>query len=157
VFCALNGRKQPTADPRATSHPGIAKRVFTAEPPHQLWVMDVTFVATWARVAYVCFIIDVYSRMIVGWRFASDMRTETVLDAIEMVRETGTESVISLKRRRSHRPQVIKRWGNSVPTLSRQFLSGVGNVCSRRGAKLASTLISSPPRHQAPPGRCSLV
>jgi len=51
-----------------------------------LWVTDLTFVPTWAGVAYVCFIIDAFSRMIVGWRVAPHMRTEMVLDAIEMAR-----------------------------------------------------------------------
>ncbi|GAB3056102.1 hypothetical protein GCM10027079_22900 [Sediminivirga luteola] len=55
-------------------------------PPIRLWVTDLTFVPTWAGVAYVCFIIDAFSRMIVGWQVASNMRTETVLDAIEMAR-----------------------------------------------------------------------
>jgi putative transposase len=49
-------------------------------------VTDLTFVATWAEVAYVCFIVDAFSRMIVGWRVASHMRTPMVLDAIEMAR-----------------------------------------------------------------------
>jgi Integrase core domain len=43
-----------------------------------LWVTDLTFVPTWAGVAYVCFIVDAYSRMIVGWRVASHMRTTMV-------------------------------------------------------------------------------
>ena len=47
---------------------------------------DLTFVATWAGVAYVCFIVDAFSRMIVGWRVAGHMRTPMVLDAIEMAR-----------------------------------------------------------------------
>ena len=47
---------------------------------------DLTFVATWAGVAYVCFITDAFSRMIVGWRVAGHMRTPMVLDAIEMAR-----------------------------------------------------------------------
>ena len=47
---------------------------------------DLTFVPTWAGVAYVCFIIDAYRRMIVGWRVAAHMRTTMVLDAIEMAR-----------------------------------------------------------------------
>jgi putative transposase len=51
-----------------------------------LWVTDLTFVATWSGVAYVCFIVDAYSRMIVGWRCAANMRTEMVLDALEMAR-----------------------------------------------------------------------
>jgi transposase InsO family protein len=54
--------------------------------PKQLWVTDLTFVPIWAGVAYVCFIVDAYSRMIVGWRVASHMRTTVVLDAIEMAR-----------------------------------------------------------------------
>ncbi len=54
--------------------------------PNQLWVTDLTYVPTWAGVAYVCFIVDAFSRRIVGWRVASNMRTEMVLDALEMAR-----------------------------------------------------------------------
>lgn len=73
-------------DPGAARHPDLVKREFTATAPNRLWVTDLTFVPTWAGVAYVCFIIDVFSRMIVGWRCASHMRTDMVLDAIEMAR-----------------------------------------------------------------------
>jgi putative transposase len=76
------------ADPGAPRHPDLVKRDFTATAPNQLWVTDLTYVPTWAGVAYVCFIVDVYSRMIVGWRVAGHMRTEMVLDAIEMARWT---------------------------------------------------------------------
>lgn len=74
------------ADPAAIRHPDLVKRRFAASGPNQLWVTDLTFVPTWAGVAYVCFLIDAYSRMIVGWRVASHMRTTMVLDAIEMAR-----------------------------------------------------------------------
>ena len=70
----------------AGRHPDLVNRRFQAEEPNRLWVTDLTFVATWAGVAYVCFIIDVFSRMIVGWRVAGHMRTPMVLDAIEMAR-----------------------------------------------------------------------
>lgn len=70
----------------AARHPDLVKRKFTAAAPNQLWVTDLTYVPTWAGVAYVCFIIDACSRMIVGWRVASHMRTSMVLDAIEMAR-----------------------------------------------------------------------
>ncbi|MHA0289930.1 IS3 family transposase [Mycobacterium sp. C3-094] len=73
-------------DPAAARHPDLVKRKFTATAPNQLWVTDLTFVPTWAGVAYVCFIVDAYSRMIVGWRVASHMRTSMVLDALEMAR-----------------------------------------------------------------------
>jgi putative transposase len=75
-------------DQAATRHPDLVDRQFNAESPNQLWVTDLTFVPTWSGVAYVCFIIDAYSRMIVGWRCASNMRTQTVLDAIEMARHS---------------------------------------------------------------------
>ncbi|MCW2784474.1 MAG: transposase [Marmoricola sp.] len=70
----------------AARHPDLVKRDFTATLPNQLWVTDLTYVPTWAGVAYVCFIIDACSRMIVGWRVASHMRTGMVLEAIEMAR-----------------------------------------------------------------------
>ncbi len=78
--------KTTRPDPASARHPDLVKREFTAEAPNRLWVTDLTFVPTWAGVAYVCFIVDVFSRMIVGWRVASHMRTEMVLDAIEMAR-----------------------------------------------------------------------
>ena len=74
--------KTTKPDPTAVRHPDLVKRVFSSTSPKQLWVTDLTFVPTWAGVAYVCFIIDAYSRTIVGWRVASNMKTETVLDAI---------------------------------------------------------------------------
>ncbi|KAM9861861.1 IS3 family transposase ISPfr12 [Leucobacter sp. BZR 635] len=78
--------KTTKPDPERPRHPDLVNRVFKAAAPNQLWVTDLTFVPTWQGVAYVCFIIDAYSRAIVGWRCASSMNTETVLDAIEMAR-----------------------------------------------------------------------
>lgn len=78
--------KTTKPDPDAVRHPDLVNRVFAAEAPNRLWVTDLTFVPTWQGVAYVCFIVDVYDRAIVGWRVASNMKTETVLDAIEMAR-----------------------------------------------------------------------
>jgi transposase InsO family protein len=78
--------KTTRPDPAAARHADLVKREFTATAPNRLWVTDLTFMPTWAGVAYVCFVIDAFSRMIVGWRVASHMRTEMVLDAIEMAR-----------------------------------------------------------------------
>ncbi|BBX04638.1 putative transposase for insertion sequence element IS986/IS6110 [Mycolicibacterium moriokaense] len=82
------GKRVPTTtpDPAAARHPDLVNRKFSASAPNQLWVTDLTFVPTWSGVAYVCFIVDAYSRMIVGWRVASHMRTTMVLDALEMAR-----------------------------------------------------------------------
>ncbi len=73
-------------DDSAARSPDLVKRNFTAERPNALWVTDLTYVPTWSGVAYVCFIVDAFSRMIVGWRVASHMRTDMVLDALEMAR-----------------------------------------------------------------------
>jgi putative transposase len=78
-------------DPAAARPADLVKRNFSAAAPNQLWVTDLTYVATWAGVAYVCFIVDAFSRMIVGWRVAGHMRTEMVLDALAMARwQRGT-------------------------------------------------------------------
>ena len=73
-------------DDEADRPPDLVERDFTADRPNRLWVTDLTFVSTWQGVAYVCFIVDAYSRRIVGWRVAGHMRTEMVLDALEMAR-----------------------------------------------------------------------
>ena len=71
-------------DERATRPPDLVERKFTAAAPNGLWVTDLTYVPTWSGVAYVCFIIDAFSRSIVGWRVAGHMRTAMVLDALDM-------------------------------------------------------------------------
>jgi putative transposase len=71
-------------DDTAPRHPDLVGRDFTATAPNQLWVLDLTYVPTWTGVAYVCFIVDAFSRMIVGWRVAGHMRTTMVLDAVDM-------------------------------------------------------------------------
>lgn len=73
-------------DDQAQRPPDLVDRVFTADRPNRLWVVDLTYVATWSGFAYVCFITDAFSRKIVGWRVASHMRTRMVLDALEMAR-----------------------------------------------------------------------
>jgi transposase InsO family protein len=61
----------------------LVQRQFVAERPNQLWVADITYVATWSGFAYVAFVVDVFSRRIVGWRVSRTMRTDLVLDALE--------------------------------------------------------------------------
>lgn len=63
--------------------PDLVERKFAASRPNQLWVADFTYVATWKGWVFVAFVIDVYSRMIVGWRVSTSMRTDLVLDALE--------------------------------------------------------------------------
>jgi putative transposase len=76
------------SDPDAGRPPDLVKRDFSAAHPNGLWVTDLTYVPTRTGMAYVCFITDAFSRMIVGWRVASHMRTDMVLDALEMARHS---------------------------------------------------------------------
>jgi len=61
----------------------LVKRESTATRPNQLWVADITFVATWSGFVYVAFVIDVFARYIVGWRVSRSLHTDLVLDALE--------------------------------------------------------------------------
>jgi putative transposase len=72
--------------PAAPRAPDLVDRDFTATGPDQLWVIDLTYVPTWQAMAYVAFLTDAFSRRIVGWRVASHMRTDMVLDSLEMAR-----------------------------------------------------------------------
>jgi putative transposase len=71
------------ADDAASRPADLVERGFWAERPNQLWVADLTYVATWAGFVYVAFIIDVFSRAIVGWRVSSSLRSDLALDALE--------------------------------------------------------------------------
>lgn len=76
-------RRTTRRNPDHARAPDLVKRNFTAEGPDQLWVCDFTYVATWAGVVYVAFIVDV-SRFIVGWRAATTMTSQLVIDALNM-------------------------------------------------------------------------
>ena len=71
------------SDPEASRPRDLVDRQFTATRPNQLWVSDFTYVATWRGFVYVAFVIDVFARRIVGWRVASSLHTDFVLDALE--------------------------------------------------------------------------
>jgi putative transposase len=67
----------------AVRPPDLVTRRFVATRPNQLWVADLTYVATWRGFAYVAFVIDVFARRIVGWRVSSSLRSDLALDALE--------------------------------------------------------------------------
>ena len=75
-------------DPAAPKRPDLVRRDFTATAPDRLWVGDFTYLRTWEGKVYFSFVIDVYSRMIVGWQLATHMRTDLVLDALRMALAT---------------------------------------------------------------------
>lgn len=73
-----------TPDPEGQRRPDLVDRDFTAEAPNRLWVADFTHLRTWQGVVFFSFVIDVFSRKVVGWQLATNMRTDLVLDALRM-------------------------------------------------------------------------
>jgi putative transposase len=92
-------RRRTTTPAEADQRPAdLVQRDFTAPAPNRLWVADLTYVATWAGFAYVAFVIDAFSRMIVGWRVATTLRASLALDALEMAvwarQDTGLDGLV---------------------------------------------------------------
>jgi len=82
-------------DRRAAVAPDLVKRDFRAQGPNQLWVADITYVPTWAGFLYVAVVLDAWSRRVVGWAFATHLRVELVLAALQMaVRRRQPRGVI---------------------------------------------------------------
>ena len=71
-------------DPHAAPVPDLVERVFTADRPDQLWVADITYIPTWSGWLYLAVVLDVWSRRVVGWAMADHLRTELVVDALDM-------------------------------------------------------------------------
>jgi transposase InsO family protein len=81
-------------DPEAHRRPDLVERNFSAEAPNRLWVGDFTYLRSWAGALFFSFVIDAFSRKVVGWQLASHMRTDLVLDALRMAlgqREPGAD------------------------------------------------------------------
>src|ERR687897_844500 len=76
-------RRTTVADPAAQRPRDLVDQHFSPPAPDCLWVADFTYVATWSGTVYVAFVIDAHSRRILGWRAATSMRTERVLDALK--------------------------------------------------------------------------
>jgi len=96
---AVRGRryKRTTIVDNAAARPAdLVRRNFTATGPNQLWVADLTYVATWTGFAYVAFITDVFSRRIVGWRVSNSLRSDLALDALEQAvhARSGLENLV---------------------------------------------------------------
>jgi len=138
---AVRGRKCRTtiADDSAERPLDHVKRQFQASRPNQLWVADFTYVATWVGFVYVAFVIDVFSRRIIGWRVARSMRTELVLDALEQAlwSRSGIQGVVHHSDRGSQYLSI--RYSERLTEAGAQ--PSVGSVGNSYDNALAETII----------------
>jgi transposase InsO family protein len=110
------------ADDAAARPLDLVRREFQASRPNQLWVADLTYVATWAGFVYVAFVVDVFSRLIVGWRVSSSLRTDLALDALEQALHA-----------RPHTGELVHHSDRGVQYLSIRYtdrLAEAGIACS---------------------------
>jgi putative transposase len=77
-------RRTTTPDAAAPRPADLVERDFSAQRPNQLWVADLTYVASWSGFVYVALVIDAFSRFLVGWQASRSLRTDLALDALEM-------------------------------------------------------------------------
>ncbi len=103
----VRGRRVKTTIPAVVGERprDLVERDFTATRPNQLWVADLTYIATWRGFAYVAFVIDAFARRIVGWRAASSLRSDLALDALEQAlydRETDGDLIHHSDRGRQY-------------------------------------------------------
>jgi putative transposase len=80
--------KTTTPDPHAGRRPDLVERDFTASRPDELYVADLTYLRCWEGLVFLAFVIDVYSRRVVGWQLAPHMRARLVCDALKMAVST---------------------------------------------------------------------
>jgi hypothetical protein len=126
------------ADPAATRSPDRVNRDFTANRPDALWVADFTYVRCYEGMVFFSFVIDVFSRRIVGWQFASHMRTDLVLDALRMAltrRQHGADVDLICPASRNLHTLARWRWGG-------RCVVGVGEV-ALDGAVTVECLVRS--------------
>ncbi|MCB0913830.1 MAG: IS3 family transposase, partial [Propionibacteriaceae bacterium] len=138
--------KTTVADPGHDRRPDLVDRNFWAPAPNRLWVADFSYVPTWTGMVYVAFVVDVFSRRIVGWRAARSMTTDLVLDALEHALFTrAREGVTDLTGLISHSDAGSQY--TSVALTSRLVEEGidpsVGSVGDALDNAMAETTVGS--------------
>jgi hypothetical protein len=118
-------------DPLAQRRPDLVERDFSAEGPNRLWVGDFTYLRSWEGALFFSFVIDAFSRKVVGWQLASHMRTDLVLDALR----DGPWPTRARRRRRPRaprRPRLPIHLRRLHPDPRRSRRQGLGRLGRRR-------------------------
>ncbi len=132
-----------TPDPDARRRPDLVNRDFTASRPNELWVADFSYLRCWEGVVFFSFVIDVFSRKVVGWQFAAHMRTTLVLDALRMALSTRERvQEVRLIHHSDRGSQYLS--GDYTQTLADQdVLASVGSTGDAYDNALAESFVDS--------------
>jgi transposase InsO family protein len=139
------GKPWRTTKPAVRAHgrPDLVNRDFRAERPNQLWVADISYLRCWEGVLFFAFIIDAFSRMIVGWQLAANMRTTLVLDALKMalgLRGPGAD--VALVHHSDRGSQYVS-FDYTQTLVDHRVLQSVGSVGDAFDNALAESFVDS--------------
>jgi putative transposase len=128
---------------QAETRPDLVCRDFSAEQPNALWLADFSYLRCWQGLVYFSFIIDAFSRMIVGWQFATHMRTDLVLDALRMaLAQRGSGADVQLVHHADHGSQYTS--GDYTQTLDDHLvLASTGTVGDALDNAMAESFVDS--------------
>jgi putative transposase len=130
-------------DPHAARRPDLVQRDFAAAGPNELWVADLSYLRCWEGLVFFAFVLDAYSRMIVGWQLAGHMRTDLVLDALKMaLGQRGPGADVELIHHSDRGSQYTSI--NYTQTLAdHRVLASVGSVGDAYDNALAESFVDS--------------
>jgi putative transposase len=130
-------------DLQAVRRPDLVERDFGASRPNELWVADISYLRCWQGLVFFAFVLDAYSRMIVGWQLAPHMRTDLVLDALRMaLHRRGHGADVELIHHSDRGSQYTSI--DYTQTLSdHRVLASVGSVGDAYDNALAESFVDS--------------
>lgn len=130
-------------DPEAQRRPDLVQRDFNAEAPNRLWVADLTYLRCWEGLVFFAFVLDAYSRMIVGWQLAGHMRSDLVLDALKMaLGQRGAGADVELVHH-SDRGSQYTSIDYTQTLADHRVLASVGSVGDAYDNALAESFVDS--------------
>jgi putative transposase len=130
-------------DPQAARRPDLVQRDFTASCPNELWVADLSYLRCWEGLVFFAFVLDAYSRMIVGWQLAGHMRTDLVLDALRMaLGQRGPGAEVELIHH-SDRGSQYTSIDYTQTLADHRVLASVGSVGDAYDNALAESFVDS--------------
>jgi putative transposase len=130
-------------DPDAHRRPDLVRRQFSVEAPDRLWVADLSYLRSWEGVVFFAFVLDAYSRRVVGWQLASHMRTTLVLDALRMALGTRRPGADVALVHHSDRGSQYTSCDYTQTLADHGVLASVGSVGDAYDNALAESFVDS--------------